>query len=107
MLDDKPWIDVVTYKGGEGASLRISVQLPKDRVMSDEIRQPIDHASYDLFRGLQTALWNTTEKEVAAAKEQKEKLVALFDGPIFVEEIANGYDSQSIRKWPRPCENSS
>lgn len=79
-----------TFMGGKPLGIRIYIATGNDKPTEDEQR-----AAWNVGEDMFKAIWklqvqNDEEMKVRAAKEKAE-ILALFDKPIFVEEIPNGY----------------
>jgi len=85
-------------EASNGVGLKIMVALPPEIKMSEKMEEEIRHCGYRLYDMLQHDIHASDPKEIAACKKEGEELLALFDQPIYAEQIPNEYD-KSNRPW--------
>jgi hypothetical protein len=76
-------------------SIGVKILVSVDHELSDAEKMVLARADDAIHEALMKGHMLQDEESIKYAKETKEKILGLFDGPIFVEEIPNGYCSRA------------
>src|ERR1035438_5884215 len=100
MYDLDKYTCVSFCESSNGVGIKILVQIPEGRVISELISNEIQNVGYNLYQTVKGQLHRSHPDEIEAIKEERKSIVNLFgDQTIFVEETVNSYDQQYGRPW--------
>lgn len=76
-------------------TIGVKILVSCDHEITDDEKRVLRQADDMIFAALEKQHFLKDEESKVYAKEAKEKILGLFEGPIFVEEIPNGYCSRA------------
>jgi hypothetical protein len=94
----KEYRQVAGYEGGNGVGVEVRVLLPDRVELSDAMRRSLLTVGYEAYKAVQRDVRRNDPKEVEARRREAADIRALFDAPVFVEEVTNEY-SLDGRPW--------
>lgn len=94
-MSELTYKEVYKHEAYGNPTIGVKILVSCNHELSEDEKSVLRKADDMIFQALDRGHMLQDEESIRHGKEMKEKILSLFDGAIFVEEIPNGYCSQA------------